>query len=500
MKPFTFNRKPLTFDPLIRRPGKFQMGGNRNPEPRTAQRRAGQRQASGKNAKPQTVKQRLAEMDEMFTVVRFGGKTRIFTWEKSPVHSGAVVPAFYTQYELATYFGNEFATQTDALGTSKRTPLFAYWMRQASTKRATGVTLDPACGRFADGQLNLWCGFGKIAATGAWPLLRAHIETVICNNHAPSIDYLFKWLAWSLQHPAKPSEVAVVLRGLKGTGKGILARVLLDIFASHGLHVSKADHLTGRFNAHLMHYCFIFLDEAIWPGHRPGEGTLKRIVTEPTLTIEAKGFDAGEAVNRLSIMMASNEDWVCPASTDERRFAVFNVSDARRKDGAYFTALTEEIKSGGTEAFFADMLTTKLGDWHPRNDVPETEGLAMQKQESAGPEMQWLWNILEEGMLPEAMHSYTDLRLVREAPDMARSQALFENCKRSDQRLRYGFNHVKFGRFLATYGVKRVRRARCVLLLFPPLAEIRAKFLELNPWAEAFTPGHAEWVGPIEFP
>ena len=70
-------------------------------------------------------------------------------------------------------------------------------------------------------------------------------------------------------------------------------------------------------------------------------------------------------------------------SHDKRRFAVFNVSDARRKDRAYFEALVEEIETGGTEAFFADMLAMELGDWHPRNDVPETEGLAMQKQESA---------------------------------------------------------------------------------------------------------------------
>ena len=200
-----------------------------------------------------------------------------------------------------------------------------------------------------------------------------------------------------------------------------------------------------------MHCCFVFLDEAIWPGDKAAEGTLKRIVTEPTQTIEAKGFDAGEAVNRLSIMMASNEDWVCPASNDERRFAVFNVSDTRRKDRAYFAALIEEIKSSGTEAFFADMLAMELGDWHPRDDVPETERLAMQKQESAGPETQWLWNILEEGMLPDAMHSYTD----HEAPDMARSQALFQNCKHSDQRLRYGFNAAKFGRVLSLTGSKR---------------------------------------------
>jgi hypothetical protein len=61
-----------------------------------------------------------------------------------------------------------------------------------------------------------------------------------------------------------------------------------------------------------------------------------------------------------------------------------------RTDRAYFEALVDEIKTGGTEPFFADMLGMELGDWHPRNDVPETEGLAIQKQESARPELEWL--------------------------------------------------------------------------------------------------------------
>ena len=101
-----------------------------------------------------------------------------------------------------------------------------------------------------------------------------------------------------------------------------------------------------------------------------------------------------------------------------------------------------EIETGGAEAFFADMLAMELGDWHPRNDVPETEGLAMQKQESARQELEWLWNILEET-------AYVDFyrRYVREGPDMARSQALCEHCKRSDQRLKFGMSAAKFGRF-----------------------------------------------------
>ena len=53
---------------------------------------------------------------------------------------------------------------------------------------------------------------------------------------------------------------------------------------------------------------------------------------------------------------------------------------------------------------------------------------------------------------------------------------------------------------MSTYGVAKVRRSSGNFFLFPPLAEIRAKFLELNPWAEAFTPGNGEWIEAVEFP
>jgi hypothetical protein len=91
-------------------------------------------------------------------------------------------------------------------------------------------------------------------------------------------------------------------------------------------------------------------------------------------------------------------------------------------------------------------------------------------------------------------------RLVREGPDAARSQPLYEHCKLSDQRLRYGFTIAKFSRFLADYGVTKVRRSSGVMLQFPPLAEIRAKFLKRNPWAEPFTPGGNAWSRSAEFP
>ena len=73
---------------------------------------------------------------------------------------------------------------------------------------------------------------------------------------------------------------------------------------------------------HMAHCSLLFADEAYWPGDKAGEGELKRLITEPTLVIEPKGVDSFQVRNSLHVIIAGNEEWLVPASGDERRFAV----------------------------------------------------------------------------------------------------------------------------------------------------------------------------------
>lgn len=102
--------------------------------------------------------------------------------------------------------------------------------------------------------------------------------------------------------------------------------------------------------------------------------------------IEGKGRDAFQSANHLHIVMSSNEDWVVPASIDERRFAAFGVSEARQGDRAYFSDLVAEMEGGGLAAMLHDLLAMDLTGWHPRWNIPQTEELLAQKLASlSGP-------------------------------------------------------------------------------------------------------------------
>src|SRR4030095_9825416 len=109
--------------------------------------------------------------------------------------------------------------------------------------------------------------------------------------------------------PERPAEVALVLRGGRGTGKGVFARAVGHLFGPHFVHVSSARQLLGNFNAHLQDAIVVFADEVFLAGDRHVEVVLKTLITEPTIQIERKYRALVTAKNLIHLIIASNEDW-----------------------------------------------------------------------------------------------------------------------------------------------------------------------------------------------
>lgn len=455
-------------------------------------------------AKLPSAKEALAQMNEDYVVAKIGGKVRIVGWETKDAGGGRTtkVVTFSSPADMKTLFSNRFVTvkHRDANGepVSRRKPLFTYWMEHADRPTAIGFTIDPDGERFVNGRLNLWQGFGVEPKPGDWSLLRSHIVDIICSGNEEHASYLLRYFAFALQNPTKQAEVMVVLRGGQGTGKGTLITLLCDIFGAHGMQVSERKQLVGNFNAHLMQVCFLFADEAVWAGDKSATGTLKRMATEPTLVFEPKGLDAYEGPNMLTVMMASNEKWIVPAEEDDRRFVIFDVSEARKQDTAYFGRLRKELDEGGREAFLHDMLAMDLQGWHPRDEMPQTQAKADQQAETADPLIEWLGNILEEGALPYQVRDDAGaLRDVvhRTNPALARADPLRVHAAAHRKHLT---SHA-FWKFLDDHGIvpaEKARRAEGRFRRFPPLTEARKLFRQLHPWWPPFEDDQAEWQMP----
>ena len=204
-----------------------------------------------------------------------------------------------------------------------------------------------APGQDMPGRFNLWKGFAVAPQQGDWSLLHDRIVENICRGALDVAVWVMAWLAAAVQQPGEPAEVALVMRGARGVGKSLFARLFGRLFGPHFIHVSSPRLLTGNFNSHLRDAVVVFADEAFVTGDRATEGVLKTIITEPTIVIEPKHRDAFAAKNVIHLITASNADWVVPAGMDERRFCVLDVGDGHAQNQAYFAESFNRWRTAG---------------------------------------------------------------------------------------------------------------------------------------------------------
>lgn len=341
----------------------------------------------------------VTEINADYFVVRDGGKTVVCHETHDPVLKRTLlIRSSFTDFR--NFHSNQLVeTGINRNGEPIYKTLGTAWLNHHSRRQFKGIIMSP--GRDVDGYYNLWLGFQVKAVKGSWQLMRQHILEVICDNNAIAFYYLICWLARMFQFPEKPAEVAPVLKGGRGTGKGMFGNGICRIFGQHAIQVTHSKHVTGNFNAHMEDCIFLFADEAFWAGDRSAENVLKALVTEPTIAIERKGVDLKVVPNMLHILMASNNDWVVPAGVDERRYFVLKVSDRYAQDHKYFGALVNEMNNGGLEAMLHDLLHVDLSGFNVRN-VPATVGLAEQKEHSLDTVLAWWLQKLIDGEIPSA--------------------------------------------------------------------------------------------------
>jgi hypothetical protein len=342
-----------------------------------------------------------------------------------------------------------------------------------------GVIFRPGASQQVNNCLNLWQGWGVEDRSGDWRLLLNHILRVICGGNREFAQYVLRWIAWSIQHPDAPAEVALVLIGQKGTGKGTLVRCLERIFKPHSFQVSDREDVIGKFNGHLEDVVLFVADEAYWGGDKRCVGRLQGMITEPELPIQHKGFNTKKVPNYLHVVMLAEPGWVVPAGKHERRYAVLSVSDKRIGDVEYFTALRDEIANVGAEGMFYQLRRIDLGDWHPRQ-IPKAllHNAAIQRQQSQTlpPLEKYYAMLLHEAKLPG--------QIIRNKPNRAMTKDLIEDAIKRVPRLKFELDEWSLRGFLTD--ANRLGEA-CTHkhfttgngYLFPPLAIARAAWERL---------------------
>lgn len=263
---------------------------------------------------------------------------------------------------------------------SKPIPAEKFWKEHPKRHERT-IVFKPS-GVVGPSEFNLWRGYGVEPRRGRrrqWSLHR-HIREVICRRDRNKFGYLMRFLAWSVQNPDKHAGVVIMLKSRKqGTGKSTLGKVMLDIFGPHGARIDDKERLLGRFTDWLDTIGFVLAEEILWANDHKSADKFKSMVTGDTIQVERKFGSCRQIPNRLKIIATSNHEHAVAAGVEDRRNVVFDVSDERAGDRAWFDRLYHDLENGGTAEFLDFLLNMRLGSWHPRQILKTTETLEQQR-------------------------------------------------------------------------------------------------------------------------
>ena len=340
----------------------------------------------------------------------------------------------------------------------------AAWLEHWNRKEYTdGIVFEPST--YVNGieehatihgnKLNLWQRYSvepKQGEHGALNRIHAHITDIICDCDVESVEYLYNWIARCFQYPNENGQVAVALKGEKGSGKGTLGKLIKLIFGQHALQIFNAKHLVGNFNGHLADCCFLFADEAFFAGDKAHENIQKGLITEDMIIIERKGIDAEPMKNRLKILMASNNDWIAPATKDERRYFVRDVSSKKIGNTDYFKALHRDINNPDIQAaFLYEMLHRDISTFNV-SKAPDTAALKHQRAQSLDSFGKYWLDVLQRGVIFETQHNISELRYWKDKAAVGLIRAGYDQWISKNKIQQFGIvSDVTIGKHLSSW-------------------------------------------------
>jgi hypothetical protein len=318
------------------------------------------------------------------------------------------------EFMKETSFRRKFSPYTVQQGRGPAKTFADIWLDWQGRREFAGLCFRPEL-EPKNNYYNLWRGFAyKSMAYGdagasaklGFDMFLDHAKSNVCGGDEKLFTWLMGYFAHMIQKPYERPLTTLVFRGSKGVGKNVLIdRIGRLLGSSHFLTAHDSRYLTSNFNGHLDSCLLLVLDEAFWSGDKSAEGKLKGLTTAPEIMIERKGKEPYMVDNLVRLVVIGNEDWLVPASADERRYAVFDVGEGRKQHREYFRKMCALMDNkGGAEILMHYLKNFDLSKVDV-NDAPHTKGLADQKIDSMSAFENFWFQCLIEGKIVHAEFS-----------------------------------------------------------------------------------------------
>lgn len=180
--------------------------------------------------------------------------------------------------------------------------------------------------------------------------------------------YFINWLSYIAQ-TKKKTRNAVVIKGLQGTGKGLLFEKIIRPFFGNGAENAQDDSqvitlsnesLKSEFNSDLENQLFVAFNE-VKPDFRDGTTIyekLKQIISDDYIIVNQKFIKPRQVRNYANCIFFSNNSIPVSIENSDRRYSIFTAN--RSLDGIYskseIAKLVEIIENGECVKFWSILL------------------------------------------------------------------------------------------------------------------------------------------------
>lgn len=168
---------------------------------------------------------------------------------------------------------------------------------------------------------------------------------IINKGDLNSYNFFINYAACMVQYGR--TDQILLLRGLMGTGKGTLKKILTAIIGDeYVLSSSNLNTLSKQFNANMENKILVVIEEVPMnaSNYHSIQQRIKDLTDTPKLGIERKGIDPYDIPNNINYIFNSNNLSPIKITEDNRRVMCMDVSTFQVKKRDYWDKIDKELK------------------------------------------------------------------------------------------------------------------------------------------------------------
>lgn len=180
-----------------------------------------------------------------------------------------------------------------------------------------------------------------------------HLKHLLPDDKERSI--VLDYLAYNVQNPGVKMNWSIVLQGVQGDGKSLLAEMMQHIMGFNNVRIMNVQTLESSFTGWATGQCMTFIEELKLDNFRKYEvlNNLKPYISNPIVEEHKKGKDPRSVINTTNYFALTNFKDAIPIDANDRRYCIL-FSQWQKKDDLqkfmdknpdYYSSLYELVRN-----------------------------------------------------------------------------------------------------------------------------------------------------------